>query len=88
VLFPNFIPVFIVWLNESVISRLRTCTKPIPDSLLVGATTDVTRSRRELLLENALLRQQLIVLNRQVKRPKLGGRDRAVMVGLASLLAT
>ncbi len=49
---------------------------------------DITRSRQELILENALLRQQLLVLNRQVKRPKLGWRDRAVIVGLTSRLAT
>jgi hypothetical protein len=30
---------------------------------------DLTRSRAELVLENALLRQQLVVLQRQVKRP-------------------
>jgi putative transposase len=55
---------------------------------LVGAVIGVTRSRQELLLENALLRQQLLVLNRQVKRPQLRGRDRAVIVGLASRLST
>lgn len=31
--------------------------------------TDLTRTRAELLAENALLRQQLIILRRQVKRP-------------------
>ena len=35
-------------------------------------------------MENALLRQQLIVLQRQVKRPKLTLRDRALFVLLAS----
>jgi hypothetical protein len=29
------------------------------------------RSRTDLLIENAMLRQQLIILNRQVKRPSL-----------------
>ncbi len=87
-LFPNLIPVFIAWLSQSLMSRLRKWTKPIAATLVVGVITDVTRSRRELLLENALLRQQLIVLNRQVKRPKLGGRDRVVIVGLASQMVT
>jgi len=40
------------------------------------------------MLENALLRQQLIVLQRQVKRPALTWRDRTVMVLLASKLPT
>lgn len=38
------------------------------------------------MLENALLRQQLIVLQRQVKRPTLAWRDRALFVLLASKL--
>jgi len=47
---------------------------------------DLTRSKSELMLENALLRQQLIVLQRQTKRPALTWRDRMVMVLLASKL--
>lgn len=46
---------------------------------------DLTRSKSELVLGNALLRQQLIVLQRQTKRPALTWRDRTVMV-LASKL--
>jgi hypothetical protein len=38
------------------------------DSPLVGTLADVTRSRRDLIVENALLRHQLLVLQRQVKR--------------------
>jgi putative transposase len=40
------------------------------------------------MLENALLRQQLIVLKRQVKRPKFTWRDRALFVLLVSKLRT
>jgi putative transposase len=40
------------------------------------------------MFENALLRQQLIVLQRQTKRPKLTWRDRTVMVLLVSKLHT
>ena len=56
------------------------------DSLAVGTALDLTRSKAELVLENALLRQQLIVLQRQVKRPTLTWRDRALFVLLASKL--
>ena len=35
---------------------------------------------------NALLRQQLIMLQRQIKRPKLTWRDRALFVLLANTL--
>jgi len=41
-----------------------------------------------LVLENAILRQQLVVLNRHTKRPPLSWRDRALFVFLASRLRT
>lgn len=53
-----------------------------------GAITDLCRSKRELVLENALLRQQLIVLRRQVNRPQLNNADRALLVLIASRLQT
>ncbi|MEP7289349.1 MAG: integrase core domain-containing protein [Chloroflexota bacterium] len=87
-LFPEFITRHVIRLGPFLIGHLRTWTKPITATPLVGTIVDVTRSRRDLLVENALLRQQLIVLKRQVKRPKLCWRDRAVVVVLASHLAT
>jgi putative transposase len=60
--------------------------KPDTHSLILNTALDITRSKSELVLENALLRQQLIVLKRQVKRPKLSWRDRALFVLLASKL--
>jgi putative transposase len=62
---------------------------PIPNTVLngvKGAAFDLARSKPELILENAFLRQQLIVLQRQTKRPKLTWRDRTVLVLLASKL--
>jgi hypothetical protein len=54
--------------------------------MLGGIVADGTRSKTELMLENALLRQQLIVLKRQVKRPRLSWRERGMIVLLASRL--
>lgn len=45
----------------------------------------MVRTRAELVAENALLRQQLIVLRRQSKRPSFNDGDRLWMVFLASL---
>lgn len=45
---------------------------------------DLTRSKPALLAENALLRQQVIVLQRQVARPRLTPLDRLLLVVLAS----
>ncbi len=66
------------------IGWLKAWTKPATKSVLFGAVGDARRSKADLLLENALLRQQLIVIERQVKRPKLTWRDRAWLVLLSS----
>ena len=58
--------------------------KPDTHSLILNTALDITRSKSELVLENALLRQHLIVLKRQIKRPRLSWRDRALFVLLAS----
>ena len=43
----------------------------------------MTRSKADLIAENAMLRQQLIVLNHQMKRPHLTNGDRLRLVLLA-----
>ena len=73
-----------VW--SRLIEWLREWTRPDTHGLVGGAVADATRSKSELMLENALLRQQVIVLDRQVKRPKLSWRERGIMVLLASKL--
>ncbi len=47
-------------------------TKPRPVGLAAGLAADLTRCRRDLLLENALLRQQLLVLLCSLCRLRLG----------------
>ena len=47
-------------------------TKPASPSLIWSSLTDFPRSKSELVAENALLRQQLIILRRQVKGPCAG----------------
>ncbi len=51
----------------------------------VGALGDLARTKAELVAENALLRQQLLVLRRQVKRPALTPADRLRLLLLARL---
>jgi len=55
-------------------SALREATRPC--QLAAGALKDLTRSRSELVAENALLRQQLIVASRRVKRPEFKPHER------------
>ncbi len=84
----GFVKQIFVPLGEFLVGEFRAWTKPRTATPWRGAVTDVTRSKRDLMLENALLRQQLLVLERQIKRPKLRWRDRALMVILASRVAT
>jgi len=75
-------------LCQAVKQRLRQWTQPDNHSLIRNAALDITRPKSELVLENALLRQQLILLQRQIKRPKLTHLDRSIIVLLASKLRT
>lgn len=63
-------------------------TKPLPPSLLLGTLADLSRSKSQLLAENALLRKPLIILSRQVKRPAYRKADRMLLVLLARLVQT
>ena len=63
--------------------QIKQWAKPATLSLISGVISDLTRSRSDLIVENALLRQQLIVLHRQVKRPILTQHDRFRLVLLA-----
>jgi len=55
---------------------------------MVGTLTDLARSKSELMAENALLRQQLIILRRHVKRPSFATTDRLLLVLLARAVRT
>ena len=53
--------------------------------LIAAATGDLARTRSELIAENALLRQQVIVLRRSIERPRLHRDDRLLLLLLARL---
>jgi hypothetical protein len=53
--------------------------------LLIGLFGGLIRSRRDLLLENLALRQQLIALQRRKRRPRLGRMDRLFWVAARRL---
>jgi len=64
--------------------RLAAATKPSAVPLVVGTLADLPRSKPALIAENALLRHQLVILRRSVKRPRCTPLDRALLVLLAS----
>ena len=65
-------------------TRFLAWTRPPHPRLTRGVALDLARGKAELVAENALLRQQLIVLRRQVNRPSLTRWDRLLLVILAS----
>jgi putative transposase len=73
---------------DALSSRFTRWTKPLRTSLPLSTLTDLGRSKSELIAENALLRQQLIILKRQVKRPTFTRTDRILLVLLARLVRT
>ncbi len=62
----------------------RSWSKPASTSLVVGSIYDLARTKPQLVIENALLRQQLIVLNRSFKRPCFTRADRGRLILFAS----
>ena len=70
---------FLLWLQEFI----KDWIKPATPVLVSGVLPDLSRSRIDLVVQNALLRQQLIVLKRQVKRPQLTDPDRFRLVILS-----
>jgi putative transposase len=62
--------------------------RPHNTSLLLGTVAGLAKGRTQLLVENALLRQQFIVLSRQIKRPACRKKDRFLLVFLARMART
>ena len=69
----------LLWLQE----RIKRWIKPATSVLIIDAILDLSRSHTDLVVENALLRKQLIVLKRQIKRPQLTNSDRFRLVFLS-----
>ncbi len=67
-------------------TRFLQWTRPFTSSLPLQTLTDLGRSKSELVAENALLRHQLIILKRQVKRPACTKADRLLLVLLARVV--
>ena len=71
---------------DALQERVWRWIKPLKTSLVPGTSADLTRGKAELLAENALLRHQLIILRRQIKRPVYRKIDRVLLVLLASMV--
>ncbi len=69
----NLVAALVMALGRAVQRLLRPARSGA--ALGIGAAGDLTRTRSELLAENALLRQQVIVLRRSIGRPRLHRDD-------------
>src|SRR4051812_33267068 len=78
----KMIKVGVQWVENKLLQQ----TRPSKVVVVVGPAADGVRPRAELIAENALLRQQLVVLRRSVKRPKLSDTDRRLLVVLGHWL--
>lgn len=61
-------------------------TQPCRHSIVLRSAADLTCSKVDRNGENALLRQQLIVLHRQIKKPSFSQSDRLWLIFLATLV--
>ena len=66
--------------------RFLRWTRPLTSCLPLQTLADLGRSKAELMAENALLRQQVIILRRQVKRPTCRKTDRVLLMLLARMV--
>ncbi len=79
------------WLTQLVV-RLATSfepvflrlTQPSRHSMVLSTVADLTRNKADLVAENALLRQQLIILYRQVNQPRFTPSELFWLIVLAS----
>jgi putative transposase len=81
-LFAQLISCQLAWLERHYMSL----TQLRHSSLLLALASDIARSKPDLVLENALLRQQLLILQRQVKKPRFTHTECLSLLLLASRL--
>ena len=73
----------------AVLNGLVKCLlQPARSSILLTSVTDLSRSKADLIAENALLRQQLAILNRQTKCPRLTVTDQLSLLFFARIVKT
>lgn len=72
--------------GEAIKSVLKPCRSVA--TISVGTASDLAKSRAELVVQNAMLRKQLIVLRRSAKRPALEKSDRLMLIILARMVGS
>ena len=78
----------IAWMGELINRIGKDLLRPASTSILMRSVVDLSRSRADLIAENALLRYQLTLLKQQSKRPRLKPVDRLSLLLLAKVTKT
>jgi putative transposase len=78
----------IEWLRARTYGVWRALGLHIQTSVAAGALSDLVRTRRELMLENAMLRHQIVILRRKSRERRLTMLDRFRILAAAVLLPT
>jgi len=78
----------IAWISGLLNRIVKGLLRPASTSILIGSVVDLSRSKTDLIAENALLRHQLALLKRQSKRPRLKPADRLSLLVLAKVTRT
>jgi putative transposase len=76
------------WASGRLDRLVKVLLRPASSSISIGAVADLSRSKADLIAENALLRHPLALLKRQSKRPRLTPTDRLSLLVLAKVTRT
>jgi hypothetical protein len=78
----------VAWISGLLNGTVKHLLRPSAPSILIGSVVDLSRSKTDLIAENALLRHQLALLNRQSKRLRLKPADRLSLLLPAKVTRT
>jgi hypothetical protein len=66
----TLVRLILTWSNHLFNRIVKGLLRPAAPTIVIGAVTDLARSKADLIAENALLRHQLALLKRQSQRPR------------------
>ena len=84
----NLLRHIVGWVRSSAGAMWEAVTPHGGPSVARGVAADIVRSRRELVIENAMLRQQVVILRKKSPHPRLTMCDRLRFLLAAAVLPT
>jgi putative transposase len=84
----NFLRHIVGWVRSRVGAIWKAVAPHAGPGVACGAAVDVVRRRRELVIENAMLRHQIVILRRKSPHPRLTTVDRFRLLVAAAVVPT